>query len=61
MYVLIHIWDQFLVDQLMIHLGWNVLSVFGDQAALFIARAGAVTFLCWFCVWLHQKRVYLRL
>lgn len=61
MYVLIHIWDQFLVDQLMIHLGWNALSVFGDQAALFIARVGAVALLCWFCVWLHQKRVYLRL
>ena len=60
LYVVLHLWDPFLSDQLLTHLRWNLLSGLSETAATFAARIGEYALLILFCVWLHGRRIYLR-
>ena len=60
LYVVLHLWDPFLSDLLLTHLRWNLLSGLSETAATFTARIGEYTLLLLFCVWLHGRRIYLR-
>ena len=61
MYIVIHIWEGFLTQTLLTHLSWNLLAPFSEPGARFLARVGTVLFLIVMCVWLHRRRIYLRL
>lgn len=61
LYVVLHLWDPFLPNLVLTHLGWNLLSPLSDMSALFVARLCAYALLIGFCVWLDQRKIYLRL
>jgi heparan-alpha-glucosaminide N-acetyltransferase len=61
MYMLIHLWDTFLIGAIKTHLGWNLLSILPHSIAEFSARVGAVILILAFCIWLHRKKIYIRL
>ncbi len=61
LYVVLHLWDPFLSDLLVTHLGWNLLAGLSESASMFVARTGEYTLLILFCLWLHRRGVYLRL
>ena len=61
LYIVLHLWDPFLSDLLLTHLGWNLLAGMPDMLATVVARLGEWCLLILFCVWLHKRRIYLRL
>lgn len=60
LYMVLHLWEPFLSDLLLTHLRWNLLSGLTETAAIFAARLGEYALLILFCVWLHGRRIYLR-
>lgn len=60
LYVVKYLWDPFLSDLLLTHLSWNLFSGLSETTATFAARLGEYGLLILFCVWLHQRRIYLR-
>jgi predicted acyltransferase len=60
LYIVLFLWDPFLPDLVLTHLGWNVLALLPEKVALFTARAAGFGLLMLFCIWLHQHRVYIK-
>jgi heparan-alpha-glucosaminide N-acetyltransferase len=60
LYVVLYLWDPFLSNLLLTHLSWNLFSGLTETTATFAARLGEYVLLILFCVWLHKRRIYLR-
>ncbi len=60
LYIVLRLWDPFLPDFVSTHLGWNILSFLPEAAGTFVARLLGVGLLLAFCVWLHQRRIYIK-
>lgn len=60
LYIVLHLWDPFLPDLVYTHLGWNILAILPADAGVFAARCIAWLLLLAFCVWLHRRRIYIK-
>lgn len=61
MYVMVHLWDRFLMAAIQTHLSWNLLSPLSDDGIKLVSRVGAFLLLWYFCVWMDRRKLYLRI
>lgn len=60
-YLIAHLWEDFLIDNLHINLGYRIFRILGDGLEPFVL-GGAVMILYWMTLhWMYRKRLFLRI
>ena len=60
-YLIAHLWEDFLIDNLHINFGYRIFRVFGDGLEPFLL-GGTVMVLYWLILhWMYRKRLFLRI
>ena len=61
MYVMDHLWDDFIKNAGKVHLGKGIFKIFGDAYAPIIEMAFMLLVLWLICYWMYRRKIFIKI